>query len=91
MIDVSDCGKSKEDGQKVATINTEVRNRGSRVKRIRKHNMAKNEGENGGGGGGSKWLKGKGESREEEDGVGGCCHSEAKAITHLLLKIMKKT
>lgn len=23
-------------------------------------------------------------------GGGGCCHTEAKAITHLLLKIMKK-
>lgn len=59
--------------------------------------MAKKEGENGGMRGGSKWLKGKGERREEEekeeDGVGWgvCCHSEAKAITHLLLKIMKKT
>lgn len=34
MIDVSDCGESKEDGQKVVTSNTEVRNCSSRVKRI---------------------------------------------------------
>lgn len=56
--------------------------------------MAKKERENGGMTrrmGGSKWLKGKGERREGEEGVRGCCHSEAKAITHLLLKIMKKT
>ncbi len=34
MIDVSDWGESKEDGQKVLTSNTEVRNCSSRVKRI---------------------------------------------------------
>lgn len=34
MIDVSDCGESKEDGQKVATSNTGVRNYSSRVKHI---------------------------------------------------------
>lgn len=62
--------------------------------------MAEKEGENGRmrkRKGGSKWLKGKrGREREREkrEGgreYGGCCHSEAKAITHLLLKIMKKT
>lgn len=56
--------------------------------------MAKKEGENGGKRGRrSKWLKGKGEREGGGGGggVGGCCHSEAKAITHLLLKIMKKT
>lgn len=31
------------------------------------------------------------EKREGGREYGGCCHSEAKAITHLLLKIMKKT
>lgn len=35
MIDVSDCGESKEDGQKVASSNTEVKNCSSRVKRIK--------------------------------------------------------
>lgn len=35
MIDVSDCGESKEDGQKVASSNTEVRNCSSRVKQIK--------------------------------------------------------
>lgn len=35
LIDVSDCGESKEDGQKVASSNTEVRNYSSRVKRIK--------------------------------------------------------
>lgn len=34
MIDVSDSGESKEDGQKVASSNTEVRNCSSRVKQI---------------------------------------------------------
>lgn len=31
------------------------------------------------------------EKKRERGGKGGCCHGEAKAITHLLLKIMKKT
>lgn len=56
--------------------------------------MANEEGENGGWvgwRGRSKCLKGKGDGREVGRGGGGCCHSEAKAITHLLLKIMKKT
>lgn len=30
------------------------------------------------------------EEEEVDWGGGGCCHTEAKAITHLLLKIMKK-
>lgn len=35
LIDVSDCGESKEDGQKVASSNTEVKNCSSRVKQIK--------------------------------------------------------
>lgn len=34
MIDVSDCGESKEDGQKVVTSNTEVRYCSTGVKHI---------------------------------------------------------
>lgn len=34
MIDVSGGGESKEDGQKVVTSDTNVRDRSSRVKRI---------------------------------------------------------
>lgn len=34
MIEVSDCGESKEDGQKVVTSNTEVRNSSSKVRCI---------------------------------------------------------
>lgn len=35
MIDVSECGERKEDGQKVATGNTEVRDCSSGVRCIR--------------------------------------------------------
>lgn len=41
--------------------------------------------------GGDEWLKGtKPQSERRRRKWGGCCHTEAKAITHLLLKIMKK-
>ena len=52
---MSDCGESKEDGQKVVTTNTEVRNCSSGVKCI---------------GGGTIWPRRKekmGEEEEEEE------------------------
>lgn len=50
MIDVSDCGESKEDGQKVASSNTKVRNCSSRVTCI---------------GGGTIWPRKKDENEED--------------------------
>lgn len=52
MIDASDGGESKEDGQKVASGNTEVRNCSSRVKQIEA---------------GTIWPQMEEEERDEED------------------------
>lgn len=56
MIDVSECGESKEDGQKVVTSNMEVTNRSSRVKCIR---------------GGTIWPRRKEKMGDCGGGVGG--------------------
>lgn len=77
MIDVSDGGESKEDGQKVASGNTEVTNCSSRVKRIEAGTIwPRKEDEERRGMRGTrtrrrtrKWLKGK--DGEEEEGVEG--------------------
>lgn len=77
MIDASECGKRKGDGQKVAASNTEVRDYSSGVKCIRAGAIWLRRKEKMGGRGeregGSKWLKGKREKREggrEDESMG---------------------
>lgn len=46
LIDVSDSGESKKDGQKAASSKTQVKKHSSRVKQIKaRHNMEKEEDE----------------------------------------------
>lgn len=80
LIDVSDGGESKEDGQKVVSSNTEVRNCSSRVKRIEAGTIWPRREEDEGGEGDK--------DKEEEDeevvegkgwGGGGCSGVAAKA------------
>lgn len=60
MIDVSDSGESKEDGQKVASSNTEVRDCSSRVKQIEAGTIWPRKGEDG------RDERGKDEEEDEE-------------------------